>query len=110
MGSALTRAFKTWCGASGCRSKRCCLILLGEKSTAGKLIPLPSTTSLDELQADLDEWLVYYNEERPHSGRYCYGKRPLQTWRDSKPLVEEKMLECRHQPPVVNYHEEAAVA
>ena len=50
-------------------------------------------TSLDELQADLDLWLAHYNEERPHSGRYCYGKTPMQTRRDSKPLVEEKMLE-----------------
>jgi transposase InsO family protein len=66
--------------------------------------------SLDELQADVDAWLIYYNEERPHSGRYCYGKTPLQTWRDSKPLVEEKMLERQHQPPVVPYHQPAAVA
>src|ERR1043165_7582689 len=36
--------------------------------------------SLDELQADLDLWLAHYNEERPHSGRYCYGKTPMQTW------------------------------
>jgi transposase InsO family protein len=33
--------------------------------------------SLDELQADLDKWLRYYNEERPHAGRYCYGKTPM---------------------------------
>ena len=25
-------------------------------------------TSLEELQADLDAWLVTYNEQRPHSG------------------------------------------
>jgi Integrase core domain len=66
--------------------------------------------SLDELQADLDEWLRYYNEERPHSGRYCYGKTPMQTWRDARPLVEEKMLERQHQPVVVHYDDQPAVA
>lgn len=66
--------------------------------------------SLAELQTDLDKWLVYYNEERPHSGRYCYGKTPLETWRDSKQLVGEKMLERQHQPPVTHYSEQVAVA
>jgi transposase InsO family protein len=47
-------------------------------------------SSLDDLQADADEWIRYYNEERPHSGRFCYGKTPLQTLRESKRLVEEK--------------------
>jgi len=67
-------------------------------------------SSLDELQADLDLWLAHYNEERPHSGRYCYGKTPMQTWRDSKSLVEEKMLERQHQPVVVHYDDQSAVA
>ena len=46
--------------------------------------------SLEELQADLDTWLVYYNEERVHSGRYCYGKTPLKTFIDSKGMALEK--------------------
>jgi len=49
-------------------------------------------TSLDELQTDLDNWLVEYNEERPHSGKYCFGKTPMQTFHDSIPLAKEKML------------------
>ena len=48
--------------------------------------------SLDELQADLDNWLVEYNEERPHSGKYCFGKTPMQTFLDSILLAKEKML------------------
>ena len=43
-------------------------------------------TSLSELQSDLDEWLCYYNGEGRHSGKYCYGKGPLQTFRDTKGL------------------------
>ena len=49
--------------------------------------------TLEELQADLDEWLAYYNQERPHSGRYCYGKTPSQTFNDCKQMAEEKMLD-----------------
>jgi len=48
--------------------------------------------TLDELQADLDTWIMYYNEERTHSGKYCFGKTPMQTFLDSMPLVREKML------------------
>jgi transposase InsO family protein len=49
-------------------------------------------TSLDELQVDLDAWLMEYNEARPHQGRWCYGKTPLQTFLDSVPLAKEKLL------------------
>jgi transposase InsO family protein len=33
--------------------------------------------SIEELQADVDIWLEYYNNERPHSGKHCYGKTPM---------------------------------
>lgn len=46
--------------------------------------------SLEELQKDADTWLIYYNEERPHSGKYCYGKTPMQTFIDSKKIALEK--------------------
>jgi len=49
-------------------------------------------STLDELQADLDTWLQEYNESRPHSGKYCFGKTPMQTFLDSLPLAKEKML------------------
>lgn len=49
--------------------------------------------SIEELQADLDQWMKYYNEERPHSGRYCYGKTPMQTFKDSIQLAKQKMLD-----------------
>jgi transposase InsO family protein len=48
--------------------------------------------SIEELQADVDTWLGYYNNERPHSGKYCYGKTPMQTWNDSLHLAKEKLL------------------
>jgi len=48
--------------------------------------------NLDDLQADLDTWLKYHNQERVHSGKYDFGETPMQTFLDSMPLVEEKML------------------
>src|SRR4029453_13389358 len=35
---------------------------------------------LDALQADLDAFIERYNTERPHQGRWCYGKTPMQTF------------------------------
>lgn len=48
--------------------------------------------SLEELQTDVDRWLKTYNEERPHQGRWCYGKTPMQTFLDSVPLAQEKQV------------------
>ena len=49
--------------------------------------------NLELLQQDLDEWMQYYNTERPHSGRYCYGKTPMETFGESLPLATEKMVD-----------------
>jgi transposase InsO family protein len=48
--------------------------------------------SIAELQADLDEWIRSYNESRPHQGRWCFGKTPMQTFLDAIPLAREKMI------------------
>ncbi len=49
--------------------------------------------SIEQLQQDVDQWIASYNQERPHSGRYCFGKTPMDTFLDSKKLVEQKMLD-----------------
>ena len=54
--------------------------------------------NLEELQADLDEWLKQYNESRPHSWKYCRGKTPPQTFLDSRQLAAEKMHDRLAQP------------
>lgn len=56
--------------------------------------------SIDELQADVDLWLDYYNKERPHSGKYCLGRTPWQTWNDSLYLTKNKMLDTLYQKDV----------
>ena len=47
---------------------------------------------LISLQIDLNEWFRYYNMERPHSGRYCYGKTTMQTFEESLNLAKQKLL------------------
>jgi transposase InsO family protein len=60
--------------------------------------------SIDELQTDLNQWLQYYNHERTHSGKYCFGKTPYQTFLETKHLAKEKMIDtflpkqAEHQP------------
>jgi transposase InsO family protein len=48
--------------------------------------------TIDELQADLDLWVEHYNTERPHQGRWCFGKTPMQTFLDTVPIAKEKLL------------------
>ncbi len=50
--------------------------------------------TIDALQADLDEWMRTYNEQRPHQGRWCFGKTPMQTFLDATPLAKEKMIQA----------------
>ena len=55
--------------------------------------------SLEELQADLDEWIFRYNQERTHSGKYCFGRTPYQTFQETKPLAKDKMLDTLYINP-----------
>ena len=48
--------------------------------------------SLDELQRDLDEWMVKYNHRRPHQGKRCQGRTPMETFLENLPLAKEKIL------------------
>ena len=53
--------------------------------------------SLATLQDDLDQWMDYYNNQRSHSGKYCFGKTPMETFNESLTLARQKMLD--HLPP-----------
>ena len=55
--------------------------------------------SVEELQKEVEEWLVKYNQYRPHSGKFCYGKTPMQTFLDSKHLSDEKQLDFLNSGP-----------
>lgn len=49
-------------------------------------------TTLDELQKDLDVWLIYYNNERTHQGKMCCGRTPMDTLLEGKLIWVEKNL------------------
>ena len=53
--------------------------------------------SLAALQDDLDQWMEYYNNQRTHSGKYCFGKTPMETFNECLTLARQKMLD--HLPP-----------
>lgn len=48
--------------------------------------------SLEALQKDLDEWMVYYNNDRTHQGKMCCGRTPQETLLDGKAIWAEKNL------------------
>jgi transposase InsO family protein len=47
---------------------------------------------LEQLQGDLDAFLDDYNQRRPHQGRWCFGKTPMQTFHDTLALAKEKLI------------------
>lgn len=59
--------------------------------------------SIQELQNDLDRWMTYYNQDRTHTGKYCFGKTPMQTFDDTINLAKEKMLETLKEDQLVTY-------
>lgn len=48
--------------------------------------------SVEQLQEDLDFFMLQYNEERTHQGKRCKGRTPMQTFLDSLYLAREKMI------------------
>ncbi len=47
---------------------------------------------IESLQQDLDEWLLYYNQERTHQGKMYCGRTPLATLEDGKQIWKEKFV------------------
>ncbi len=47
---------------------------------------------LESLQQNLDEWLLYYNEQRTHQGKMCCGRTPLATLEDGKQIWQAKFV------------------
>jgi transposase InsO family protein len=52
-------------------------------------------SSLEDLQNDLNVWLDEYNWNRTHTGKYCFGKTPMETFFDSKHVAKEKELDSQ---------------
>ena len=50
-------------------------------------------TSIEQLQADLDMWMNSYNTQRTHSGKYCFGKTPMQTFIEGIAVARKYQLQ-----------------
>lgn len=48
--------------------------------------------SIEELQADLDTWIDFYNKERTHQGKMCCGRTPFETMIEGKAIWKEKFV------------------
>ena len=48
--------------------------------------------TIEELQIDLDQWLVKYNTQRTHQGKRCCGRTPMETLIDGKSIWKEKFM------------------
>jgi hypothetical protein len=80
-------------GFSGIVGTKRASVRSGAKLTLASAFRRKLYRSIEELQVDLDAWLESYNTERTHSGKYCYGKTPMQTFIDSAKLAHEKQLD-----------------
>lgn len=49
--------------------------------------------TLEEIQADLDEFMDYYNKKRTNQGRYCQGRTPYETFIDGLSLYQQYVFE-----------------
>lgn len=56
--------------------------------------------SIGEIQADLDDWVIGYNEHRSHSGKVCEGRTPLETWIAGVPIAQMHVLENLYEKAV----------
>jgi len=48
--------------------------------------------TVEDLQIDLDNWLIEYNTQRTHQGKMCCGRTPMETLLDGKQIWNEKNL------------------
>jgi transposase InsO family protein len=48
--------------------------------------------TLEELQEELDSWILKYNEQRTHQGKMCCGRTPLETFLDGMRIWRMKQL------------------
>lgn len=47
--------------------------------------------------------MTYYNQDRTHTGKYCFGKTPMQTFNNTIHLAKEKMLETLKEDLLITY-------
>jgi hypothetical protein len=51
-------------------------------------------TTIEDVQADLNEFMLYYNNQRTNQGRYCQGRTPMQTFLDGVDLYQKHVYDA----------------
>lgn len=54
--------------------------------------------SVEQLQEDLDFFILQYNEERTHQGKRCKGRTPMETFLDGLKLARDKIYDSPLNP------------
>lgn len=52
---------------------------------------------IEEVQTDLDDWIICYNNERTHQGTMCCGQTPLQTLIEGKEEWKRKVADLNRE-------------
>jgi transposase InsO family protein len=50
--------------------------------------------TIEEIQADLDDFMTYYNTQRTNLGRYCQGRTPMQMLLDDRELYQKHVYDA----------------
>ncbi len=50
-------------------------------------------TMIEQRRTDLDAWMNVYNTQRTHSGKFCFGKTPMQTFIESIAVARKYRLQ-----------------
>jgi molybdenum-dependent DNA-binding transcriptional regulator ModE len=61
-------------------------------------------TSIDQMQADLDTFMAYYNDKRTNQGKRCLGRTPKQTWEAGYELYKKYVIEKTEVTPELTIH------
>lgn len=61
-------------------------------------------TSIDQMQADLDTFMAYYNDKRTNQGKRCLGRTPRQTWESGYELYKKYVIEKTEVTPEPMIH------
>jgi hypothetical protein len=51
--------------------------------------------SVDDLQENVDHWVLRYDTEGPYQGELCQGNRPMETFLESLPSAKDKLLDMQ---------------
>lgn len=50
-------------------------------------------STMEDIQADLDDFMATYNHDRTNQGKYCQGRTPFETFLDGLSIYHEKVFE-----------------